>query len=195
MLPGCSEIQLFQKLDWRNPPSAIRLVSKDPKGFRQSLGGPFNSHFRFDHFHSVLTSQVFVRKSEGWVKIYNVKMIKTGMARGPPKLCRNQKSFWILSTYKVKPYGWCVLGFANLISENIEFINTLVFLWIYLVVLRNAGGEGWFIFILIGARSTIRSTNHFQIPQLSSANSTPRLMVAKASSKQLIITQSPKNNW
>ena len=59
-----------------------------------------SSHFRFDHFyivdfHSALTTQVSVQKSEGWVKIYNVKMVKTEMARGPPKLCRNQKSFWI----------------------------------------------------------------------------------------------------
>ena len=43
------------------------------------------------------THQVSVRKSEGFVKMYNVKMVRTEMARGPPKLCRNQKSFWILS--------------------------------------------------------------------------------------------------
>ena len=30
---------------------------------------------------------------EGWVKIYNVKMVKT--SRGPPKLCWNKNSFWI----------------------------------------------------------------------------------------------------
>ena len=48
-------------------------------------------------FHSVLSSQVSFCKSEGWVKIYNVKMVKTEMAGGPPKICRNQKSFWIPS--------------------------------------------------------------------------------------------------
>ena len=32
----------------------------------------------------------------GWLKIYNVKMVNEELARGPPKLCRNQKSFWIL---------------------------------------------------------------------------------------------------
>ena len=33
------------------------------------------------------------------MKIYNVKMVKTEMARGPPKHCQNQKSFWIPSNY------------------------------------------------------------------------------------------------
>ena len=33
----------------------------------------------------------------GRVKIYNIKQVKTEVARGTPKLCRNQKSFWILS--------------------------------------------------------------------------------------------------
>ena len=61
-----------------------------------------SSHFRFDHFysvdfHSALTSQVSVWKSEGWLKIYNVKMVKIEMVRGTSKLNRNQKSFWLLS--------------------------------------------------------------------------------------------------
>ena len=33
----------------------------------------------------------------GRVKIYNVKMVKTELASGAPKLCQNQKSFRILS--------------------------------------------------------------------------------------------------
>ena len=32
-------------------------------------------------------------RSEGWMKIYNVRMVKTEMVRRPPKLCWNKKSF------------------------------------------------------------------------------------------------------
>ena len=45
--------------------------------------------------------QVSVQKSEGWVKIYNVKMVNTEMARGPPKHCRNQKI--LLDSFKLTP--------------------------------------------------------------------------------------------
>ena len=38
---------------------------------------------------------------EGRVKTYNVKMLKTELARGTPKLCRNQKSFF--DTFKLTP--------------------------------------------------------------------------------------------
>ena len=59
-----------------------------------------SSHFHFDHFHSALTTQVSVRKSEGWVKIYNVKILKTEMSTGPPKLCWNQN---FLDPFKLTP--------------------------------------------------------------------------------------------
>ena len=39
----------------------------------------------------------YVVKIEGWVKIYNVKMVKTEMACAPHKTGQNQKSFWIPS--------------------------------------------------------------------------------------------------
>ena len=83
--------------------SALRLVWKNPKGFLISTKfRGSSSHFCFDHFyiidfHSDLAFRDRDLQSEGWVKIYNVKMVKTEMARGPPKLCWNQKSFWILS--------------------------------------------------------------------------------------------------
>ena len=75
--------------------SAWGLVWRDPKGFLISTKfRGSSSHFRFDHFyivdfHSALTFPDRDLRSEGWVKIYNVKMVKTEMARGPPKLCRN----------------------------------------------------------------------------------------------------------
>ena len=83
--------------------SAWGLVWRNPKGFLISTKfRGSSSHFRFDHFyivyfHSAPTFLDWDLRSKGWVKIYNVKMVKTEMARGPPKLCRNQKSFWILS--------------------------------------------------------------------------------------------------
>ena len=33
-------------------------------------------------------------------------MVKTEMARGPPKLCRNQKSFWIPSNLPQAEAWW-----------------------------------------------------------------------------------------
>ena len=83
------------------------------------------SHFRFDHFyivdfHSALTSQVSIRKSEGRVKIYNVKMVKTEMACAPPKTCQNQKSFWIPSN---QPPNTCTAGCANLFLQKHVFVK------------------------------------------------------------------------
>ena len=94
------ENMILRKKNWCNPLWKWR-------SFRECT-----RHIRFDHFyivdfHSALTTQVSVQKNEGWVKIYIIKMVKTEMARGPPKLCRNQKPFWILSNY---PSGWCVVG-------------------------------------------------------------------------------------
>ena len=79
--------------------SAWGLVWRNPKGFLISTKfRGSSSHFRFDHFynidfHSALTFLDWDLRSKGWVKIYNVNMVKTKMARVPPKLCRNQKSF------------------------------------------------------------------------------------------------------
>ena len=38
-----------------------------------------------------------VWQNKGWVKIYNIKKVKTEMTCAPPKSCQNQKSFWIPS--------------------------------------------------------------------------------------------------
>ena len=50
----------------------------------QSLVVQKNAHF-------------FTELRGGRVKIYNVKMVKTELARGAPKLCQSRKSFRILS--------------------------------------------------------------------------------------------------
>ena len=76
--------------------------SKKDFWFQQSLGGP--------RAISVLIFFAFSRQWEGWVKICgDVKMVKTEMARRPPKLWRDQNSFWILSN---QPQSWCVPGSA-----------------------------------------------------------------------------------
>ena len=104
----------------------LSFLFLDPKGFFIStkLRGS-SSHFRFDHFyivdfHSALTFPDRDLQSEGWVKIYSVKMFKTEMARGPPKLCRNQKSCWIHSN---KPQGWWLAGSANLFLKKSVFLK------------------------------------------------------------------------
>ena len=62
--------------------SAWGLVWRNPKGFLIStMFRGSSSHFRFDHFyivdfHSALTFLDRDLCSEGWVKIYNVKMVK-----------------------------------------------------------------------------------------------------------------------
>ena len=43
-------------------------------------------YFHIADFHSVLISQVSVWKIEDGVKIYNITMVNTEMARGPLKL-------------------------------------------------------------------------------------------------------------
>ena len=102
---GCTTKKTFfkNKISPTRQASAWGLVWKNPKGFLISIKfRGSSSHFRFDHFysvdfHSALTSQVSVWKSEDWLKIYNVKMVKIEMVRGTSKLNRNQKSFWLLS--------------------------------------------------------------------------------------------------
>ena len=69
--------------------------------FRQILGGPLAifvlTIFYIENFNSALTSQVFVQKSEGRVKIYQVQMINMEMYRGPPKLQTNSQADAIVS--------------------------------------------------------------------------------------------------
>ena len=50
---------------------------------------------------SIFTLYIFTRPGlrEDRVKTYNVKLVKTEMARSTTKLCWNQKSFWILPKY------------------------------------------------------------------------------------------------
>ena len=71
--------------------------------------------FHIIDFHSALTFPDRDLCSEGWVI-----MVKTEMARGrgPPKLCWNQKSFWIPSNY---PPGWCVVGWTLFMYEKVFF--------------------------------------------------------------------------
>ena len=71
-----------QKISATHHASAWGLVWRNPKGFiiLNKFKGS-SSHLKFDHFyivdfHSALASQVSVQKREGWVKIYNVKMVK-----------------------------------------------------------------------------------------------------------------------
>ena len=97
---GVSEKHLFKIIkSTTHQALAWGLVWKDPKGFLISTKfRGASSHFRFDHFyiadfHSALSARP--REKAEW--IYNVKVVKTEVARGTPKLCRNQKSFWILS--------------------------------------------------------------------------------------------------
>ena len=54
----------------------------------------------------------------GRVKIYNVKRVKTEVALGPLKLCRNQKSFWVLSN---QPPGLCLAGSDFFVEKKMEF--------------------------------------------------------------------------
>ena len=56
---------------------------------------------------------------EGRVKIYNVKQVKTEVTLGPPKLCRNQKSFWVLSN---QPPGLCFFSeMFNQLDTGIQY--------------------------------------------------------------------------
>ena len=64
--------------------------------------------------------QVSIRKSEGRVKIYTVKMVKTEMACAPPKTCQNQKSFWIPSN---QPPNTCTAGCANFFLQKHVFVK------------------------------------------------------------------------
>ena len=54
----------------------------------------------------------------GRVKIYNVKQVKTEVTLGPPKLCRNKNSFWVLSN---QPPGLCLAGSDIFFGTEMEF--------------------------------------------------------------------------
>ena len=62
----------------------------------------------------------FARQSNGWVKIYNVKKVKTEMTCAPPKTCQNQKSFWIPSN---QPPNTCRSGWANFFHKKHVFVK------------------------------------------------------------------------
>ena len=47
----------------------------------------------------------------GRVKIYNVKQVKTEVARGTPKLCRNKNNFGSFQTNPQADAWWVVLIF------------------------------------------------------------------------------------
>ena len=109
----------------------LGLHRRNPRGFLilTSFRG-CTSHFRFDHFyivdfHSSLSLQVTFRKSEGRVKIYNVKMIKTEMACAPPNTCQNQKFFQIPSN---QPPNTCRAGWAISFFKDVFSWNTLMYL-------------------------------------------------------------------
>ena len=71
-------------------------------------------HYRFS------LSPHFARQSNGWVKIYNVKKVKTEMTCAPPKTCQNQKSFWIPSN---QPPNTCRAGWANFFHQKHVFVK------------------------------------------------------------------------
>ena len=65
----------------------------------------------------------FTRQNESWVKIYNVKKVKTEMNCAPPKTYPNQKSFWIPSKQSLNT---CRAGWANFFHQKHVMWNTLV---------------------------------------------------------------------
>ena len=62
----------------------------------------------------------FPGKSEGWVKIYFVKDVKTDMTCAPPETYQNQKSFWIRSK---QPPNTCRAGWANFFIKEHFFVK------------------------------------------------------------------------
>ena len=98
---------------WRNPKGFLILI-----GFRECT-----SHFRVFYtvdFHSALTLPDRDLRSEGWVKINNVKKFKTEMICAPPKSCQNQKSFRIPSKQPTNTYSahWAKKIIKNLFPWN-----------------------------------------------------------------------------
>ena len=86
---------LIKKIGPTRSASIWGLLWRNPEDFLISTSFRWcTSHFRFDHFyivdfHSALNLKVSLCQIEGWVKIYNVKMVKTEMTCAPPKTCRN----------------------------------------------------------------------------------------------------------
>ena len=105
---------------WRNP--KLFLISTSFKGC--------TTHFRVDLFyivHRFSLSPEFAGQSEGWVKFYNVKKVKTEMTCAPLKKCQNKISFWIPSKWPPNTYraGWANFVFIKkMFSWNI-LRNTL----------------------------------------------------------------------
>lgn len=63
------------------------------------------------------------------MKIYNVKTLKTKLARGPPKHCQNQKPFWVFKlTSRLTRGGFCQICYLNTLLYDYMFINTKYFL-------------------------------------------------------------------
>ena len=98
---GVSEKHLFKTIESPTKQAlAWGLVWKDSKGFLIStkFRGASSQFSFWAVLHSRFSlSPLSARPYEGRVKIYNVKQVKTEMVRSNPKLCRNQKSLWILS--------------------------------------------------------------------------------------------------
>ena len=61
-----------------------------------------------------------VWQSEGWVKNYNVKNVKTEITCAPPKTYQNQKSFWIPSN---QPPNTCTAGWAKFFHKKHVFVK------------------------------------------------------------------------
>ena len=105
------------KLSPAHQASAWGLVWENPKGFLISTKfRGSSSHFRFDHFynidfHSALTFLDWDLRIKGWVKIYNVKMVKTEMARGP---------LWLMRLFLKKVFFWNTL--VNMLPK--KFLQT-----------------------------------------------------------------------
>ena len=69
----------------------------------------------------------FARQRAGWVKIYNVKKVKTEKTCAPPKTYQSQKSFWVPSK---KPPNTCRVGWANFFIKNMFSWKTLLHLFV-----------------------------------------------------------------
>ena len=124
---GCFTKTCFMKTVWSTCSASIwGLHWRNPKGFLNlACFRGFKSNFGFDLFynvdiHSALTSQVSVWQSEGWVKIYSVKKVKTEMTCAPSKTYQNQKSFWI--PWK-QPPNTCRAGWANFFHQKYVFVR------------------------------------------------------------------------
>ena len=127
---GCNQKHFFLWI--KSNPASLGV------SFRGSSG-----HFCFDHFyivdfHSALTThwQVSVGKSEGWVKIYNIKMVQMELACSPPKTCQNKKSIWIPSNTRRMVFFLLKKNMFWMYDPTVYCTHCLLF-WYYFLVCND----------------------------------------------------------